>query len=144
MRGDWLLFLAHYWRAQEGAPLPPPQPVAPSPDNHTNRQHTRTSMLNLKKLERQNFMKTAAPDLTSMYKCVPSEMADWANERFSGFWSLYLPAATTVSYIFFFGIGGFLHVGPVSIRVPWSTVPCLAVLLLREAEGRPPQLEVPA
>jgi len=74
MRGDWLLFLAHYWRAQEVAPLPPPQPVATSPDNQTT-----------------------------------SEMADWADERFRGFWSLYFPAATTVSYIFFFGIGGFLH-----------------------------------
>ena len=39
-----------------------------------------------------------------------TELAQWFNQNFAGFWSLYFPAATAVSYIFFFGIGGFLHV----------------------------------
>jgi len=65
MRGDWLLFLAHYWRSQEDS-------IA---------EETK-------------------------------EMGEWGQfltERFKGFWPDYLVAATTVSYIFFFGIGGFLH-----------------------------------
>ena len=39
-----------------------------------------------------------------------TELAQWFNQNFKGFWTLYFPVATTVSYIFFFGIGGYLHV----------------------------------
>ena len=39
-----------------------------------------------------------------------TELAQWFNQNFAGFWSLYFPAATSVSYMFFFGVGGFLHV----------------------------------
>merc|ERR1711909_58235 len=35
--------------------------------------------------------------------------ADWLQERFKGFWPTYVLAATAVSYLFFFGIGGYLH-----------------------------------
>ena len=31
-------------------------------------------------------------------------------ERFADVWPTYIVWATTVSYLFFFGIGGFLHV----------------------------------
>ena len=39
-----------------------------------------------------------------------TELAEWFNEKFAGFWSLYFPVAASVSYLFFFGIGGYLHV----------------------------------
>ena len=39
-----------------------------------------------------------------------TELAQWFNQNFAGFWSLYFPAATSVSYMFFFGVGGYLHV----------------------------------
>ena len=32
------------------------------------------------------------------------------HSRFAGFWTMYFPVATFVSYLFFFGIGGYLHV----------------------------------
>jgi len=38
-----------------------------------------------------------------------TELADWMEERFRGFWPTYFLAATSVSYLFFFGIGGYLH-----------------------------------
>merc|ERR1719187_1943463 len=38
-----------------------------------------------------------------------TELAEWFNENFAGFWSLYFPVAASVSYLFFFGIGGYLH-----------------------------------
>lgn len=42
-----------------------------------------------------------------------TELAQWFNQNFAGFWSLYFPVATLVSYIFFFGVGGYLHVSTV-------------------------------
>jgi len=42
----------------------------------------------------------------------PKELGDWGEfltVRFKDFWPTYFVAATTVSYLFFFGIGGFLH-----------------------------------
>ena len=39
-----------------------------------------------------------------------TELAEWFNDNFAGFWSIYFPWATAVSYLFFFGIGGYLHV----------------------------------
>merc|ERR1711970_1147593 len=70
MRGDWLLFLAHYWRSQEQ--LVDDLRISTSSKNNT-------------------------------------ELADWMQERFQGFWPTYVVAATSVSYLFFFGIGGYLH-----------------------------------
>merc|ERR1711936_572607 len=76
MRGDWLMFLAHYWRSQSPALAPPSSLLEHQlADNNTE-----------------------------------TELARWFNQNFAGFWSLYFPAATTVSYIFFFGVGGYLHV----------------------------------
>eukprot|EP00091_Calanus_sinicus_P021206 TRINITY_DN6170_c0_g1_i1.p1 TRINITY_DN6170_c0_g1~~TRINITY_DN6170_c0_g1_i1.p1 ORF type:complete len:380 (+),score=74.40 TRINITY_DN6170_c0_g1_i1:118-1257(+) len=69
MRGDWLLFLAHYWRSQED--------FVPNPKVSSSKNNT--------------------------------ELADWMEERFQGFWPTYFLAATAVSYLFFFGIGGYLH-----------------------------------
>lgn len=65
MRGDWLMFLAHYWRSQEGE-----------------------------------------------VQVEEKEMGEWGvflSKRFENFWPTYMVGATTVSYLFFFGIGGFLH-----------------------------------
>ena len=74
--GDWLMFLAHYWRSQSPALAPPSSLLEHQlADNNTE-----------------------------------TELARWFNQNFAGFWSLYFPAATTVSYIFFFGVGGYLHV----------------------------------
>jgi len=69
MRGDWLLFLAYYWKSQE---IPSDDLRIESPKHNT-------------------------------------DLADWMEERFRGFWPTYFVGATAVSYIFFFGIGGFLH-----------------------------------
>jgi len=71
MRGDWLLFLSHYWRSQNDL----------------------LDDLNLPTTTKNN-----------------TELADWLQERFKGFWPTYVLAATAVSYLFFFGIGGYLHV----------------------------------
>jgi len=70
MRGDWLLFLSHYWRSQNDL----------------------LDDLNLPTTTKNN-----------------TELADWVQERFKGFWPTYVLAATAVSYLFFFGIGGYLH-----------------------------------
>jgi len=76
MRGDWLMFLAHYWRSHGQLPL-------------TNQGLLSEEILN------KNSSDT--------------ELAEWFNEKFAGFWSLYFPVAASVSYLFFFGIGGYLH-----------------------------------
>ena len=89
--GDWLMFLAHYWRSQSPALAPPSSLLEHQlADNNTE-----------------------------------TELARWFNQNFAGFWSLYFPAATTVSYIFFFGVGGYLHVsrpGRQYNTVQYSTV----------------------
>jgi hypothetical protein len=36
-------------------------------------------------------------------------------ERFKDLWPNYLVTATLISYLFFFGIGGFLHVSALSL-----------------------------
>jgi len=69
MRGDWLMFFAHYKRSQESIPL----------------------------------------DLEPTLNSTPSTTALWLQERFAGLWPTYILGATAVSYLFFFGIGGFLH-----------------------------------
>jgi len=74
MRGDWLMFLAHYWRSQGPGPLPQAELMAAEEANTTQ-----------------------------------TELAIWCNQRFAGFWTLYFPVATFVSYLFFFGVGGYLH-----------------------------------
>ena len=72
-------------------------------------------------------------------------MADWMEERFEGFWPTYFVAATTVSYLFFFGIGGYLHV---SAECIWSgefiCINHISAGVLCMAEGRATQVEVPA
>jgi len=71
MRGDWLLFLAFYQRAQqEDLDLPA------TLDNNN---------------------------------ATSSETGQWLQARFSGLWPYYLVPATAVSYVFYFGIGGYLH-----------------------------------
>ena len=55
-----------------------------------------------------------------------TELAEWFNEKFAGFWSLYFPVAASVSYLFFFGIGGYLHVRTI-IYINKVTVRCLFV-----------------
>lgn len=80
---DWLLFLAYYWKSQEG-------PVE-------------------------------AENVTAKHEDVSAERADLAwndiimnflSVRFAGLYPYYLVPAFFVSYLFFFGIGGFLHVSP--------------------------------
>lgn len=41
---------------------------------------------------------------------VTSETREWLEERFAGVWPTNMLAGLVVSYVFFFGIGGFLHV----------------------------------
>jgi len=70
MRGDWLMFMAHYKRSQQD-PL----------EDFMNRNETE-----------------------------PTELGIWLQDRFANLWPDYIVAATTVSYIFFFGVGGYLHI----------------------------------
>ena len=78
LTGDWLMFLAHYWRSQE---------------------QSLTSKTGHDLLSDQLSSNTTETDL-----------AIWFNKTFAGFWSLYFPVAASVSYLFFFGVGGYLHV----------------------------------
>jgi len=70
MRGDWLMFFAHYKRSQQIAEL----------------------------------------DFLDRNSTEPTEMGLWLQDRFAGLWPDYIFGATLVSYLFFFGVGGFLHV----------------------------------
>jgi len=70
MRGDWMMFLAHYRRSQDS--------------------------------QLESFMDSNTTE--------PTELGLWLQERFTGLWPDYIVGATVVSYLFFFGIGGFLHV----------------------------------
>lgn len=69
MRGDWLLFLAHFLKFQE---------------------------------QGSDAALTAATQ-------EPSSLALWLQDRFKNLWPTYIVTATLISYLFFFGIGGFLH-----------------------------------
>jgi lathosterol oxidase len=69
MRGDWLMFFAHYKRSQQNQEL----------------------------------------ELMDRNTTDPTELGLWLQERFTGLWPDYMFGATIVSYLFFFGIGGFLH-----------------------------------
>jgi len=71
MRGDWLLFFAHYKRSQEDFSLD--------------------------------------SDILNNSSSSDSELSSFLQERFDGLWPKYIVGATAVSYLFFFGIGGFLH-----------------------------------
>ena len=53
-------------------------------------------------------------DVVTAGNTTDTELAVWFNENFAGFWTMYFPAATIVSYLFFFGIGGYLHVSIVN------------------------------
>ena len=61
-----------------------------------------------------------------------TDLAIWFNEKFAGFWSLYFPVAASVSYLFFFGIGGYLHVSRKYLEIKNNCVLLFLVHLLCE------------
>ena len=61
-----------------------------------------------------------------------TDLAIWCNEKFAGFWSLYFPVATSVSYLFFFGIGGYLHVSTLILKQTekWNNIRSAGMIIV--------------
>ena len=95
----------------------------------------------------QSLAPTTGKDILSDHltsTTTETDLAIWFNQKFAGFWSLYFPVAASVSYLFFFGIGGYLHVRHGHNLDNSVTTICIIVYLLCKEKRFPRGVEMSA